>query len=184
MIRTVVIPCSLSKAQADALNRQSTRIYSTVLTTNYRIYRRSHQRRWLSRAGAERLNDYLSSDDPQLLHAHSKDAAQQAFYAACKTAKSNRQSGANYPHKRKYWRTTIWKQTGIRDRGDHLLLSRAPISQDPRSPPLYLAPGARRRPGSARCARHQHDRRRPWRDPSGGLHRRADWAANRRPQSA
>jgi putative transposase len=81
-----------------------------------------------------RLNDYLTRDDPPLLHAHSKDAAQQAFYKACKTAKANRQKGANYPHKRKLWRTTIWKQTGIRRQANRLLLSRAkglpPIAVD------------------------------------------------------
>src|SRR5215510_5903730 len=124
MIRTIIILCSLPKGEADTLNRESARLYSAVLTTHYRVYRRSHQQRWLSPRGAERLNDFLTHDDPPLLHSHSKDAAQQAFYAACKTARANRHSGAKYPHKRKYWRTTIWKQTGIRDRGDHLLLSR------------------------------------------------------------
>jgi len=125
MIRTHHIPCSLPKAEADALNRESARIYTDVLVTHYRIYRRSHQRRWLSPYTAERLNDYRTRDDPPVLHAHSKDAAQQSFYAACKTAKANRHMGAKYPHRRKLWRTTIWKQTGIRDRGDHLLLARA-----------------------------------------------------------
>jgi putative transposase len=72
-----------------------------------------------------RLNDYLTRHDPPLLHAHSKDAAQAGFYQACKTAKANREKGANYPHKRKFYRTTIWKQTGIRRQGDRLLLSRA-----------------------------------------------------------
>jgi putative transposase len=72
-----------------------------------------------------RLNDYLTRDVPSLLHAHSKDAAQEAFYKACKTAKANRALGAKYPHKRKHWRTTIWKQSGIRRQEDTLLLSRA-----------------------------------------------------------
>jgi hypothetical protein len=71
MIRTIVIPCSLPKAEAHALNRESARIYSAVLTTHYRIYRRSHQQRWLSPSSAERLNDYLSSDHPPLSrHCH------------------------------------------------------------------------------------------------------------------
>src|SRR5687767_3559072 len=108
MIRTLVRPCAMPKADADALNRESARIYSRVLVTHYRVYRRSHARRWLRRGAAERLNDFLTRDDPPLLHAHSKDAAQQAFYTACKTARANRHAGARYPHKRKYWRTTIW----------------------------------------------------------------------------
>jgi hypothetical protein len=33
--------------------------------------------------------------------------------------------GRKLPHKRKPWRTTIWKQSGIRYQGERLLLSRA-----------------------------------------------------------
>jgi hypothetical protein len=43
--------------------------------------------------------------------------AQQAFYKACKTAKTNKANGldgAKYPHKRKVYRTTVWKNTAIR----------------------------------------------------------------------
>jgi len=67
-----------------------------------------------------RLNDSLGGSTT--LHAHSRDAAQQAFYRACRTAKAN---GSRYPHKRKRFRTTIWKNTGIHKRGQSLLLSRA-----------------------------------------------------------
>jgi hypothetical protein len=37
MIRTHVFPCLLSKAEADALNRESGRIYSSVLVRHYRV---------------------------------------------------------------------------------------------------------------------------------------------------
>ncbi len=62
-----------------------------------------------------------------ILHAHSRDAAQEAFAKACKTAKSCKKIGLNshYPHRIKHWRTTIWKSTGIRKREGALLLALA-----------------------------------------------------------
>ncbi|GIV97265.1 MAG: transposase [Herpetosiphonaceae bacterium] len=131
MIRTHMLPCHLPKHEADALNRESGRIYTKTLVTHYRVYRKkgTKRRHWLSRGAAERLGDYLLRDDPPLLHAHSKDAAQQGFYKAITTARANRQLGAKYPYKRKRWRTTIWKETGIRveatETGTLLLLARA-----------------------------------------------------------
>lgn len=120
MIRTHIFSCALPRAEADALNRESGRVYSQTLLWQYRIYRRKGI--WLSPGASERLGDYRSSTT---LHAHSRDAAQQAFHKACKTAKANRASGAKYPHKRKYYRSTIWKNTGIRGRDGRLLLARA-----------------------------------------------------------
>jgi putative transposase len=120
MIRTHIFSCTLARAEADALNRESGRIYSDVLIWHYRIYRR--QGVWLSPGASERLNDSLS---PTTLHAHSRDAAQQAFYRACKTAKANRGQGAKYPYRRKFYRPTVWKSTGIRVRGGKILLARA-----------------------------------------------------------
>jgi putative transposase len=120
MIRTHIIDCHLPRAEADALNRESGRVYTETLVWHYRIYRRTGH--WLSQGAAERLGDYLS---PTTLHAHSRDAAQQAFYAACKTANANRGDGAKYPHKRKYYRSTIWKNSGIRVQSGRLLLARA-----------------------------------------------------------
>jgi putative transposase len=120
MIRTHILPCSLPRAEADALNRESGRVYSETLLWQYRIKRRTDH--WLSPGASERLGDFLS---PTMLHAHSRDAAQQAFHKACKTAKANRAQGAKYPHKRKWYRTTIWKNTGIRVRNSTLLLARA-----------------------------------------------------------
>jgi putative transposase len=123
MIRTYILPCDLPKATADALNRASGAIYTRTLVTHYRVYRRSGH--WLSRFAGQKLNDYLTHDDPPLLHAFSKDGAQQAFYKACKTAKANRGNGVHYPYKRKQYRTTVWYSNGIRVRPDAILLSRA-----------------------------------------------------------
>ncbi len=127
MIRTHIIPCDLPKAAADVLNRASGAIYTRTLVTHYRVYRKRgrKKRHWLSMYAGKRLNDYLTRDEAAVLHAHSKDAAQEGFYQACKMAQANRAQGMRYPHKRKYWRTTIWKSSGIRRKGDALVLSRA-----------------------------------------------------------
>ena len=73
----------------------------------------------------ERIED--ATGGPTTLHAHSRDAAQQGFYKACKTAKACRELGleVNCPHKRKRFRTTIWKHTGIRKQAGTLALARA-----------------------------------------------------------
>ena len=128
MIRTYSFPCPLPKPEADALNRASGRIYTRALVEHYRIYRQTGH--WLSPAGLEKLVDYYDAEDGQerLLHAHSIDAAEQGFPRACKTAKACKQAGwpnAHYPHKRKFWRTTIWKKSGIRAQEAVLLLARA-----------------------------------------------------------
>src|SRR5215472_7326053 len=92
MIRTYILRCDLPKGDADALNHASAAVYTRTLVTHYRVYRKTG--RWLSRFAGQKLNDYLSGDEPPLLHAFSKDGAQQAFYKACKTAKANREQGA------------------------------------------------------------------------------------------
>lgn len=120
MLRTHSFPCSLPRPEADALNRESGRIYTDTLVWHYRAFRRSGH--WLSPGAAEKWGDFRSETT---LHAHSRDAAQQAFHKACKTAKSNRHLGAKYPHKRKWYRTTTWKDTGIRVKDGRLLLARA-----------------------------------------------------------
>jgi putative transposase len=123
MMRVQTLPCALAKAEADALNRESGRHYTNTLVWHYRIYRRTGH--WLSEVTAGRLEDYLGG--ATLLHAHSRDAAQQGFYAACKVARSQQKSGLEmrYPHRRKCYRTTTWKNTGIRIREGVMLLSRA-----------------------------------------------------------
>lgn len=120
MLRTQIFPCRLPPAEADALNRESGRVYTETVVWHYRVYR--HAGHWLSQGAAEKLGDYYSGTT---LHAHSRDAAQQAFYKACQTARANRGAGAHYPHRLKRYRTTIWKNTGIRLRAGKLLLARA-----------------------------------------------------------
>lgn len=123
MIRTVAIRCKLPKETADAFNIESGRIYTHVLVQHYRIY--SKKGVWLSPGSMEKLSDLLNRDRKPLLHAHSIDAARQGFPKACKTARGSRKAGldAAYPHKRKRFRTTIWKNTAIRRRGNRLELS-------------------------------------------------------------
>lgn len=126
MITTIYFRCDLPKTTTDALNRESGRIYTQVLVEHYRIYRKKGV--WLSPGADEKLNDYYNAEQPSFLHAHSIDAAQQGFGKACKTAREARKAGiedANYPHKRKYYRTTIWKNTGIRLKNGCLRLALA-----------------------------------------------------------
>jgi len=123
MIRTHFIACHLPRALADRLNEESGRVYARVLVNHYRVYRRSGH--WLSVWDATKLDDLAGKADPRLLHAHSLDAAQQGFYKACKTAKANRGAGARYPTRRPKYRTTIWKNTGVRRREGAVLLSLA-----------------------------------------------------------
>src|SRR5579862_1195914 len=124
MLRTVQFACSLPKTEADALNAESGRIYTDMLVRHYRLYRK--QGVWLAPRSGERLEDALGG--PTTLHAHSRDAAQQGFYKACKTAKACKAAGMDtkYPHWRKRFRTTIWKSPkGITRQGAALLLGRA-----------------------------------------------------------
>ena len=101
MIRVQTFPCPRAKAEADARNRESGRHYTTVLMWHYRIYRRTGH--WLSEYAAKRLQDCLGG--PMILHAHSRDAAQEGCYAACKVAKRQQRMGldmraARYAHRR------------------------------------------------------------------------------------
>ncbi|MCG8350599.1 MAG: transposase [Chloroflexales bacterium] len=125
MIRTHIEPCHLHRAEADALNRASGERYTQVAVFHWRTYRTTGH--WLSPYGAEKWNDRAHAGQPALLHAHSVDAAQQGFYKACKTARECRRAGldTHFPYKRKKYRTTSWKTSGMRRTGDTLLLARA-----------------------------------------------------------
>ena len=121
MIRTHIIPCEIPRALADALNRASGTIYTGVLVAHWRVLRRKDK--WLSQYGAMHWSDARTSAK---MHAHSIDAAQEGFYKACDTTRGLRKAGfteAKYPHWRKRFRTTIWKTSGIRRKGDTLVLS-------------------------------------------------------------
>lgn len=111
-IRTYQFISMLPKEIADALNHESARIYNAVMVE--RIYRKKGI--WLRQGTAEKLNDCYDAQTPKLLHSHSIDAAQQAFYKACKTTRTLRKNGAesvHFPYKRRRYRTTIWKSSGI-----------------------------------------------------------------------
>ena len=121
MIRTRIIPCRLSRATCDALNAASGSIYTGVMVWHWRTYRR--QGHWLSERAASRWADRRGT---AALHAHSVDAAQQGFYRACAVARASRKAGlpdVRFPYHRRKFRTTIWKNTGIRRKGDALILS-------------------------------------------------------------
>jgi len=122
MITTQIIKCRLPKKMADDLNQESGRIYRAVMVEHWRIYRKKGV--WLKQSQAEKLGDLYDADSPRLLHAHSIDAAQQGFYKACKTIRTLRRTGdteARYPYKGKRFRTTVWKDTGVRQRKGRLL---------------------------------------------------------------
>lgn len=125
MIRTLIFPCTLARQTADALNRESGRVYTRALVEHYRVYRQTGH--WLTPGGLEKLVDFYDLQDKheRLLHAHSVDAAQQGFPKACKTAKVNRNLGVNYPHKRKLYRTTVWKNSSLRAEAGRMRLSLA-----------------------------------------------------------
>jgi hypothetical protein len=121
MIRTRIIPCRLPRAVCDALNAASGAIYTGVLVWHWRTYRRRGH--WLSESAARRWDDWRGS---QPLHAHTVDAAQEGFYRACAVTRALRQAGfphVRFPYHRRRFRTTIWKVTGIRRKGDTLVLS-------------------------------------------------------------
>ena len=124
MIRVHILRSKISREQADALNQESGRIYTGVMVEHWRIYKKGRGH-WLSRWAAERYNDYLGG--PTSLHAHSRDAAQQGFYKACKVVNAQRKMGLNirYPWRRKFYRTTIWKNTGISLKSNMLRLALA-----------------------------------------------------------
>ena len=108
MLTTQTVPYRGSKALADELNRESARHYNAVLTNHWRTFRKKGV--WLSQYGAMHWEDYQSGGT--ILHAHSRDAAQEAFYRSCKTAKTLKRNGdteARYPKYRRGFRTTIWK---------------------------------------------------------------------------
>jgi hypothetical protein len=63
VIRTHVLSCSTPRSTADALNRESGRLYSRALVEHYRVYRQTGH--WLSPAGLEKLVDFYEAQDGQ-----------------------------------------------------------------------------------------------------------------------
>src|SRR5262249_53377161 len=110
----------VARALADRLNHASGCVYTGVLVAHWRVVRKKSL--WLSETAGTRWSD---SRTRAPLHAHSIDAAQQGFYKACAVTRAVRKAGieAKFPHHRRKFRTTIWKTTGIRRKGDVLVLS-------------------------------------------------------------
>ena len=121
VMRTYIIPCKLNRDVADSLNLESGRICTQVFVSHWRAFRKKNV--WLSQYGAMGLNDYYNPE--KALHAYTIDAAQEGFYKAIKTARAVRKidPSAKFPHRTKRFRTTIWKQTGIKRDGGTLTLS-------------------------------------------------------------
>jgi putative transposase len=121
LIRTKIIPCRLPREAADALNRRSGEVYTGVMVAHWRTVRRKGI--WLSEGSGKRWSDARTA---AAMHAHSIDAAQEGFYKACAVARALRRAGfpeARFPRHRKRFRTTIWKTTAIRRKGEALELS-------------------------------------------------------------
>ena len=124
MILTQTFRATQPKSLLDECNRESGRIYTRTMVEHWRIFRKHNV--WLSQFDDMHMNDFLFKETT--LHAHSRDAAQEAFAKAVKTTHALRQAGfsdAEFPHKIKYWKTTSWKNTGIRVREGVALLARA-----------------------------------------------------------
>jgi putative transposase len=121
MIRTRIIPCRLPRAACDALNAASGSTYTGIMVWHWRTVRRKGL--WLSEGAGRRWSDRRISAS---LHAHSIDAAQEGFYKALVTTRALRKAGfpdTRFPHRHRRFRTTIWKNTAIRRRGNTLVLS-------------------------------------------------------------
>lgn len=123
MIRTHILPCHLDKATADSLNLASGRIYSGIVSRHWRLLKQKDL--WLSEKTMRTLSDLRVSQKNYPMHAHSIDAAQEGFPKACKTTRALRKAGidANFPWRRKKFRTTIWKNTAIKFRNGIVRLS-------------------------------------------------------------
>jgi putative transposase len=124
MIRTKVFKAKQPKSILDELNRESGKVYTEVMVEHWRVYRKHGI--WLMPYTEQKYNDRLHPKT--ILAGHSKDAAQEGFGKATKTTHARRKVGfpdVKFPHKVKLWRTTIWKNTGIRVKKGVALLARA-----------------------------------------------------------
>ena len=124
MIRTYVIPCDLKRIHADSINLNSGRIYSGIVSRHWRLLKQKGL--WLSEKSLTKLSDLRLANKDIEMHAHTIDAAQQGFFKACKTTRALRKAGfpeANFPWRSKKFRTTTWKNTGVKFKGSRLELS-------------------------------------------------------------
>jgi hypothetical protein len=123
-LRTVILKCELPKEEADELNHASGQVYTQTKNEHYRIYRK--HKVWLTAETSEHVLGIYGVKGAGVLHSHSIDAAQQAFYEACKNARAAQKAGydTKYPKYNKYYRPTIWKNTGLIIKDHILKLSR------------------------------------------------------------
>ena len=124
MIRTYIIECKLKREIADALNLNSGRIYSGIVSRHWRLLKQKGL--WLSEKSLTKLSDLRLASRDLPMHAHTIDAAQQGFFKACKTTRALRKAGfkeAKFPWRSKKFRTTIWKNTAIKFKAGNLEMS-------------------------------------------------------------
>jgi putative transposase len=123
MIRTYIVPCDLKKEHADSINLNNGRIYSGIVSRHWRLLKQKGL--WLSEKSLTKLSDLRLANKEIEMHAHTIDAAQQGFFKACKTTRALRKVGieANFPWRHKKFRTTCWKNTGIKFKAGRLELS-------------------------------------------------------------
>ncbi len=124
MIRTTIIPCRLKREIADALNLNSGRIYSGMVSRHWRLLKQKGL--WLSEKALRKLSDLRLANKDLPMHAHTIDAAQEGFPKACKTTRALRKAGfpeAHFPWRSKKFRTTIWKNTALKFKAGKLELS-------------------------------------------------------------
>ena len=124
MILTQVFRAMQPDSILDECNMESGCIYTRTMVEHWRTWRKHEV--WLSQLDDMHMNDFLFKETT--LHAHSRDAAQEGFAKAAKTIHALRKAefaDAQFPHKTKYWKTTVWKNTGIRVRDGVAFLARA-----------------------------------------------------------
>lgn len=111
MIKTHIIACSLPFEKCEALNRASGKAYTDAMALHWRLFRKHDI--WLNPLKDSRVFTAIKGDT--IPRAMSVQAAYQDFYEACKTAKELKKTApeARYPYKRKYYRTTTWKNPDI-----------------------------------------------------------------------
>lgn len=107
-------------SQLDALSHASGQVYSLTSVFFWRTVR--HKGIWLA---PKHLMQLIASDPDHLLHAHSVDAAVQAFFAALKSWRKRRKTdpSARPPRRRKWYFKIEYKRSAMRLENGVLRLS-------------------------------------------------------------
>ena len=143
MIRTTIVRCKLNRNVCDALNLNSGRIYSGIVSRHWRLLKQKGL--WLSEKSLTKLSDMRLTNAATLnalpMHAHTIDAAQQGFFKAVKTTRGLRKAGfaeAKFPWRSKKFRTTVWKNTAVKFKSGNLELSTG-AQRAPRNKKILIA---------------------------------------------